>query len=193
MGENKKMSAIKVITPKARLSFPALYEAKSYQNSEAKFSAVLIFDKNTNLKELKDLVKGVASEKWGSDEKKWPKNFRSPFRLGSEKEGLDGYPEDSIFISATTKQRPGIVDKDRTPLLTDDGTLYAGCYVRAQVNAYAYDKAGNKGVAFGLQNIQKMGDGEPLSGRQKAEEAFDSVDDSTGSDTEGDDEDNSFI
>ena len=35
---------------------------------------------------------------------------------------------------------------------------------------YAYNANGNKGIACGLQNLQKLEDGEPLGGRSRAEE-----------------------
>ena len=52
--------------------------------------------------------------------------------------------------------------------------IYSGCYVRASINAYAFNIQGNSGVSFGLNNIQKVRDGEPLGGGgSKAEDDFD--------------------
>ena len=83
---------------------------------------------------------------------------------------LDGYAG-TVFIAATSKQQPGVVSANLKPIIVRDD-LYAGCYCRASVTAFAYDKAGNKGVSFGLQNIMKTRDGESVSGRSRAEDDF---------------------
>jgi hypothetical protein len=70
--------------------------------------------------------------------------------------------------------RPGIVDANLQEIISEDD-FYSGCYARATLTAFAYDKLGNKGVAFGLQNIQKLKDGEHLSGRKNAESDFEAV------------------
>jgi hypothetical protein len=67
------------------------------------------------------------------------------------------------------------VDAAVQPIM-EEGEFYAGCYARATISPYAYDKAGNRGVAFGLRNIQKIADGEPFSGKSKPENDFDSLD-----------------
>jgi len=82
--------------------------------------------------------------------------------------------------------QPGIVDQTLNRIISEDD-YYSGCYSRATVTAYGYDKAGNKGVAFGLQNLQKLGDGDRFSGRTAAEDDFDSVDDFVGEGEAGSD------
>ena len=104
---------------------------------------------------------------------------------GAEKSELEGY-EGMVFASATSKMQPGIVDQTLNRIISEDD-YYSGCYSRATVTAYGYDKAGNKGVAFGLQNLQKLGDGDRFSGRTAAEDDFDSVDDFVGDGEAGSD------
>jgi hypothetical protein len=173
MSEKQKMdiSAKKVTTPEFRVSFPAVFKPKAFEQQEAKYSIVMLFDKRVDLKDLKRAALNAAIEKWGPKEG-WPK-IRLPFKNGDEKQDLQGYPG-TIVVNASSKQRPGVVDKAVQPIL-DESQFYAGCYARATLIAFAYDKAGNRGIGFALQNIQKLRDGEPFSGRKKAEEEFDAV------------------
>jgi len=160
----------KVITPEFRVSFPHVFKAHAFQDQEPKFRLTMLFDKAADLSAMKQLASNAAVEKWG---KKIPADLRSPFRDGSEKEDLEGY-EGMVFINATSKQKPGVVDENVQDIM-DETEFYAGCYARATVTAYAYDAMGNRGVSFGLQNVQKLRDGEPFSGRTKASDDFDAV------------------
>lgn len=175
MAKTETMSSKKVMTPKFRVSFPSVFKARAdFEGQEPKFSIVMLFDKATDISALKQLAQSVVLEKWGPDKAKWPQNLRSPFRDGDvEGNGKDGYTG-VIFVRASSKTRPGLVDQEKVQIL-EESDFYGGCYARATINAFAYDKAGNKGVAFGLQNIQKLADGEPFSGRTKAEDDFDAV------------------
>lgn len=74
-------------------------------------------------------------------------------------------------LRTSSKTRPSVVDVNIQPIL-DPNAFYSGCYARATVNFFAYSQNGNKGVGCGLNNIQKLADGEPLSGRTTAEEDF---------------------
>lgn len=174
----------KCVTHKARLSFPALFQPKSFQNQEAKYSAVLLFPKDVDLAKpangqkisLKHAAFNAAVEKWGPKEK-WPKGIRMPFRDGDEKADTQGYA-DHIFVTASAKRQPGIVDQSLKPILTDRD-LKAGDYVRAEVIAFAYDQMGNRGVSFSLQNVQKLAEGEAFSGRKDPSTVFDAVEDTS--------------
>ena len=166
----------KITTPEFRVSFPAVFKPKSFEGQEPKFSIVMLFDKKNKekLAALNEAIKLAATEKWGADKAKWPKNLKTPIRDGDEKE-LDGYAG-HYFVTASSKQRPGLVDNKLNPILGED-EFYAGCYARATLQAFAYDTAVNKGVSFGLQNIQKLRDGDSFTGRRKAEDDFEAVDD----------------
>ena len=59
----------------------------------------------------------------------------------------------------------------------DQTEVYSGCYGRISVNFYGYNSNGNRGVAAGLGNIQKLKDGEALSSRTNAEDDFEAVED----------------
>jgi hypothetical protein len=181
MAEKMEIEKKKCLTPEFRVSFPHVFEKHTgFQGQEAKFSIVMLFTKKTDLKELKRAAFNAATEKWG-DKTKWPKQLRMPFRDGDEKSDLMGY-EGTIFVSASSKQKPQVVGNKKIdgqfPQLTkEDEQFYAGCYARATLIAFAYDKAGNKGVSFSLQNVQKLKDGEQFSGRKNADDEFDEVED----------------
>ncbi len=171
-----------VVTPPFRVSYPALFTAKKNDlNGKMEYSVVALFKKGEDLTKLKNAVKECIEAKFGKDQAKWPKNMRTPFRDQKEREKLneetgkmvlpEGYEEGAIFINLKSSQRPGIVDKDVQPIL-DQSEFYAGCWAQASVNAFYYDQKGNKGVSLGLQNIQKVKDGDPLGGRTKAEDDF---------------------
>jgi hypothetical protein len=103
--------------------------------------------------------------------------LRMPLRTEWEDKG---YPENSVFITCSSKQQPGIVHpyagSDGKPApLTDPNEIYPGAIVRASLRAFGYDKAGNKGVSFALNNLQKLRDGDRLDGRVSAANEFDVV------------------
>lgn len=77
----------------------------------------------------------------------------------------------SYFINANSATAPGIVDADCNPILTRS-EVYSGVYGRASINFYAFNSNGNKGIACGLNNLQKIRDGEPLGGKSSAASDF---------------------
>lgn len=174
----------KIVTPEARLSYPNLFKARSVNGNEPKYSCTLIFGAKADLSKLKTAALEAAREKWGSkaDDMIKRKQLKLPFRDGAEKDG-EGYGEGTIFVNATSKQKPGLVDRGLEPII-EDGDLYPGCYVRASLRAFAYDTQGNKGVSFGLQNVQKLRDGDPIGGRSRPADDFEPIE--AGSDGDAD-------
>lgn len=176
-GVKAKGKRIKVMTPEFRVSFPHLFEPRAFENGEPKYSVVMVFDKNTDLKVLKDAAKAALAAKW-PDPATRPKNLKNPFRDGSEKEEWEGFGEGVIFVSASAniQHRPGVVNRKRD-IITDPSELYPGCYARATVTPYTFDVKGNRGVAFGLNHVQFLRGGEPLAGGGKAQDDFDELPD----------------
>lgn len=165
-----------VHTPKFRVSYPAVFKPKLNDMSQKmEYSVVAVFKKGEDLTKLKNAVTEILTEKLGPDKTKWPKNLKSPFRDQGEREkdGVlpNGYEHGAIFMTLKSSQKPGVVDANVQPII-DEAEFYAGCYAHATIRPYYYDSKGNKGVAFGLQNIQKLSDGEPLSGRANATSEF---------------------
>lgn len=171
-----------VMTPVFRASYPSVFKPKENTlNGKQEYSVVALFSKDADLSGLKKAAQAVIEEKWGKDKKKWPPNLRSPFRDQAERAKIDevtgkkvlpaGYEEGAIFLTIKSQNRPGVVDANVQDII-DESDFYAGCYARATVHAYAYDQKGNRGVSFGLANIQKTKDGDPLSGRARAQDDF---------------------
>ncbi len=155
-----------IVTPVFRLSFPQLFEAKGFKGGEPKFSATMLFDEaaqaTPQFAALVAAAKAAAVEKWGD---KVPTGLRNPFRKGEEKPDLDGYEPGMIFVKATAKEEfpPDIVDQKKQEIVLRK-EVYAGCYCRAVVTAFAYDGYGTDGVSFGLRAIQKVGDAPSFGG-----------------------------
>ena len=172
-----------VMTPKFRASFANVFRpGKAMEDGqEPKYGVMMLFDKDADLSALKAAAQQAVVDEWGADKAKWPKNLRSPFRDQGEKDG-EAFVAGAMFVTATSKQKPGLVDQRNQPII-DESEFFSGCYARATVRAFAYDKAGNRGVAFGLQNVQKLADGEPLGGaRVAAEKEFEPVETGGGTD-----------
>ncbi len=155
-----------LLTCVVRLSFPKIFKPESFEGGPEKFQATFIFDqeaqKSPEYAKLKAAVKAAAVKKWGD---KLPKGIKSPFRPCSEKPHLAGYEDGHVFMKASSDTPPQLLDQLKNKItLADDGLrkLYPGCFVRAIVGAFAYDKKGNKGVSFGLRAIQKVKEGEAL-------------------------------
>ena len=170
-----------LITPEFRAVFISVFRATSMKNadgttSKPKYSIRAAFPPTAKLDPLKKEAEAVAREKWGD---KIPKTLRSPFRLNAELEApIVGIGDDwaVMSFSANEDRRPGLVDNKLQDII-DDTDVYSGAWYRAQVRAFAYDTAGNKGVSFGLQNVQKLRDDDPLgNGRIPASKAFEPVD-----------------
>lgn len=180
---NEKKERIKLMTPVFRVSFPSLFEAKSYGEGDAKYSVSAIVRKDATgldkerMKALYKAAEKVAIDKFGEAAfRKMRKlgQFKWPIRDGEEKD-LDGYGPEVVFFTLSSKIAPGVIGRHKEPLSEED--VYAGCYARATVSPYAFDNK-SKGVAFGLNNVQKVGEGEKFTQRASADEDFDEADDS---------------
>lgn len=169
--------------PVFRVSFPHVFEPVDFEGDEKfKYRLTMLFPKDADLTELKRAAQNARIEALGKDKKKWPANLVSPFNDGATKEDLAGY-EDTIFVTASSKDKPQIVDRHREPI-TDPEDFYPGCYAKASLIAFYYDVGKNKGVSFALQNLQKVKDGENLSGKPNAEDDFEDIElDDTDSDS----------
>ena len=184
----KKPRPTRLKTPKFRACFVTVFEPRGMDDEpdgKKSYSVVMLFDKNTDLGPLKRAVEAAIQKKWGN---KRPANLRLPFRDAGEKQGeYEGFKKGMTFVTARTYDKPQVVDQDVNPI-TDRKEFYSGCYAWATVVAGAYDSKGNKGVAFYLNNIQKVADGEPLGGSSRAEDDFKSIADDE-EDEDLDDED----
>ena len=169
--------ATKVITGKVRASFVHIFEPQSVNGSEPKYSCSFIIPKSDTrtVEKIRAAIENAKKEslsKWGG---KIPPNLKLPLRDGDIDRPDDPNYANAYFVNANSNERPGVVDRRRVPI-TDPLEVYSGCYVRASITFYPFNTNGNRGVACGLQNIQKWCDGEPLNGRVRAEDEFDALD-----------------
>lgn len=159
-----------------RLSYAHIWEPDSVNGSEPKYSVSCIIDKDdkdtiVKLQKAIELAKEEGKGKWGG---KIPANLKTPLRDGDIDRPEDEAYSGAMFLNANSRQAPQVVDKKVQPIL-DQSEVYSGCYGRVSVTFYAYNSNGNKGIAAGLGNVQKLRDGEPLGSRANAKDEFDAV------------------
>lgn len=175
---------MKVITgPDTRWSYANVWEPKSINGGTPKFSVSLIIPKSDTKTLAK--IKAAIEAAYHEGESKLKGNGKSvpplaalktPLRDGDTERPDDEAYSNAYFINANATMAPGIVDADRNPILTRS-EVYSGVYGRASISFYAFNSNGNKGIACGLNNLQKIRDGEPLGGKASAESDFATDDD----------------
>lgn len=181
---NNYKNPTKVITgPKTRWSYANVWDPKSINGGTPKYSVSLIIPKSdvATVKKIEAAIQAAYEEgesKLKGNGKSVPslKVLKTPLRDGDLERPDDAAYADSYFINANSASAPGIVDADRQPIL-ERSEVYSGVYGRASINFYAFNSNGNKGIACGLNNLQKIADGEPLGGKARAEDDFATDDD----------------
>ncbi len=172
-------NSTKVVTGKVRLSYAHVWDPVSINDSKPKYSVSLIIpkgDKET-VKKINAAVDAAIEEGIAKFGGKKPNKaaLKLPLRDGDTERDDEVY-KNAYFVNANSTTAPQIVDRAVNPIL-DREEVYSGCYARVSINFYAYNTNGNKGIACGLGNIQKIADGEPLGGRSNAKDDFNSLDD----------------
>lgn len=168
-----------VTTGKVRLSYVHVFEPFAFDGQdEAKYSVMLLIPKSDKetLGALRAAEKAAAEAGKAKFGGKIPANLGSIIRDGDD--FADDYPERAghMFMTVSTTRKPQVVDQN-VDLITEPTELYSGCYARVSLNGYAYSVSGNKGVSFGLKNVQKVADGEPLGGFSRAVDDFEALED----------------
>ena len=169
----------KVITGvKTRWSYANVWEPKSINGGAPKYSVSLIIPKSDTktVTAVKNAIQAAYDEgqsnlKGNSKSVPALSAIKNPLRDGDAERPDDEAYKDSYFINANSATAPGIVDAARQPIL-ERSEVYSGVYGRASINFYAFNSNGNKGIACGLNNLQKISDGEPLGGKTRAEDDF---------------------
>ena len=175
---------MKVITgPDTRWSYANVWEPKSINGGTPKYSVSLIIPKSDarTLAKIKTAIEaayedGEAKLKGSGKTVPALSAIKSPLRDGDTERPDDPAYAHAYFVNANAASAPGIVDADVNPILTRS-EVYSGVYGRASITFYAFNSSGNKGIACGLNNLQKIRDGEPLGGKASAEEDFAADDD----------------
>lgn len=169
----------KVVTGVVRLSYANVWEPKAINDGAEKYSVSLIIPKSdkktiSNIETAIDNAIKEGVSKFGG---KIPNKaaLKLPLRDGDLERDDEAY-KDSFFVNANSTTAPQIVDTKVQPIL-DRNEVYSGVYARVSITFYAFNSNGNKGIACGLGNIQKVRDGEPLGGRSNAIDDFTTLDD----------------
>lgn len=166
----------KVVTGKVRFSYVHVHEPQEVEGGKPKYSVCILIPKSDKvtvdkikkaIEAAKIVGKSVLADKSG----KMPAHIQSVFHDGDIERPDSPECKGCYYLNANSLNKPGIVDIDRNPIL-DREEFYSGCYGRASINFYAYNKGMNKGIAAGLNNLQKLADGEPLAGGSTPEEDF---------------------
>lgn len=181
---SKFVNPTKVITgPKTRWSYANVWDAKSINGGAPKYSVSLIIPKSDTktVKKIQAAIQAAYEDgqsKLKGNGKSVPalSVIKTPLRDGDAERPDDEAYKNSYFINANSATAPGIVDADRNPIL-ERSEVYSGVYGRASISLYAFNSNGNRGIACGLNNLQKISDGEPLGGKSRAEDDFDTDDD----------------
>ena len=175
---------MKVITgPETRWSYANVWEPKSINGGAPKYSVSLIIPKSDTktVEKIKAAIKAAYDEGQGKlkgNSRTVPalSVLKTPLRDGDTERPDDPVYANSYFINANSASAPGIVDADCQSII-DRSEVYSGVYGRASINFYAFNSNGNKGIACGLNNLQKIKDGEPLGGKSRAEDDFSTEED----------------
>lgn len=175
----KIVNPMKVITgPKTRWSYANVWEAKSINGGAPKFSVSLIVPKSDTATVTKIQAAIEAAYKEGESKLKGNGRtvpalsvIKTPLRDGDIERPDDPAYANAYFINANSATAPGIVDAACNPIM-NRSEVYSGVYGRASISFYAFNANGNKGIACGLNNLQKISDGEPLGGKASAESDF---------------------
>lgn len=165
--------SIKVVTGKVRFSYAHVFTPQATEEGkQPKYSVSLIIPKSDK-ETIEKINKAVEQAKqdnaavWGGTV---PKGLKGGLRDGDEEKDDPAYAN-SYFINANSAQKPGVVDADMNPII-DPTEFYSGCHGRASISFFAYNSNGSKGIGCGLNNLQKLEDGERLGGGSSAADDF---------------------
>lgn len=170
------METTKVITGKVRFCYEHVFEPTVVNEGDTpKYSICVLISKDDTatldkIKKAIEAAKQAGKAKLADKNGKIPSNIKLPLRDGDDERGDDPAFENCYFLNASSSRKPSIVDRNLDPIMDKD-EFYSGCYGRASINFYAFNVQ-SKGIAAGLNNLQKLEDGEPLAGGSTAAEDF---------------------
>ena len=171
------MSKIKLSN--VRITFPSLFKKATFDGTETKYEATFLLDKTDHADKIAEIEAAIA--------KKIKENLKGA-KLKEDKLCLkDGDDVDydgfsgNMSLKASNNVRPKVIDRNKAPLIEDDGRPYSGCYVNAVVELWSQDNSYGKRINANLLGVQFYADGEPFAaGAAASDDDFDDF---------GDDED----
>ena len=184
----------KVLTPPFRASYAHVWEKHEDQHGNLKFSVAMIFPQTeddsrpksgnpqfdisavSDLAGIKKAIMNCLVNKYGEDQTKWGKEAKKAYESRKEllMEGNEERPDDvaytdSMFLSAKSDNKVGVVDANVQPII-DQEEFYSGCWAVATIRFYIPKKFPR--VCCALNNVMKLADDESLSSGSKAEDDF---------------------
>lgn len=169
-------NSTKVVTGKVRFCYVNVFEPTAMNEGDTpKYNICVLIPKSDTatidkIKKAIEAAKEAGKVKLADKNGRIPANLKLPLRDGDEERPDDPAFEDHYFINANSMRQPSIVDRSLNPIMSRD-EFYSGCYGRASISFYAFNVS-SKGIAAGLNNLQKLEDGEMLAGGSTAEEDF---------------------
>lgn len=173
---SNQVNSTKVVTGKVRFCYVNVFEPTAMNEGDTpKYNICVLIPKSDTatidkIKKAIEAAKEAGKAKLADKNGRIPANLKLPLRDGDEERPDDPAFEDHYFINANSMRQPSIVDRSLNPIMSRD-EFYSGCYGRASINFYAFNVS-SKGIAAGLNNLQKLEDGEMLAGSSTAEEDF---------------------
>lgn len=176
----KTVNPCKVVTgPNTVMSYLNVSEPRSsFEGGRPKYSVSAIIPKSDTVTVEKIRTAIRAAYEAGIDRLRDPdgtvpvlKDLKLPLRDGDIERPQNAAYRDSWFLNAACTVRPGAVDAGLRPI-TDTAQLYSGIIGRVSITFYAFNFNGTRGIAAGLNNIQKLADGRPLGARSRPEDDF---------------------
>lgn len=173
---SNQVNSTKVVTGKVRFCYVNVFEPTAMNEGDTpKYNICVLIPKSDTatldkIKKAIEAAKEAGKAKLADKNGRIPANLKLPLRDGDEERPDDPAFEGHYFINANSMRQPSIVDRSLNPIMSRD-EFYSGCYGRASINFYAFNVS-SKGIAAGLNNLQKLEDGEMLAGGSTAEEDF---------------------
>lgn len=173
---SNQVNSTKVITGKVRFCYANVFEPTAMNEGDTpKYNICILIPKDDDVTVAKvnaaiNAAKEAGKAKIADKNGRIPANLKLPLRDGDVERPDDPAFEGMYFINANSLRKPSIVDRDLNPIMSKD-EFYSGCYGRASINFYTFNVS-SKGIAAGLNNLQKLEDGEMLAGGSTAEEDF---------------------
>ena len=173
---SNQVNSTKVVTGKVRFCYVNVFEPTAMNEGDTpKYNICVLIPKSDaatidKINKAVEAAKEAGKAKLADKNGRIPANLKLPMRDGDVERPDDPAFEGHYFINANSMRQPSIVDRSLNPIMSRD-EFYSGCYGRASINFYAFNVS-SKGIAAGLNNLQKLEDGEMLAGGSTAEEDF---------------------
>lgn len=173
---SNQVNSTKIVTGKVRFCYVNVFEPTAMNEGDTPRYNICILIPKSDTATIDKIEKAIEAAKEAGKAKladkngRIPASLKLPLRDGDEERPDDPTFEGHYFINANSMRQPSIVDRSLNPVMSRD-EFYSGCYGRASINFYAFNVS-SKGIAAGLNNLQKLEDGEMLAGGSTAEEDF---------------------